>query len=539
MMKSRMIAWLLAVILTVGAVPGAYGRAEELPRETAAEAGDVSADTQEKKETEDLLPSKEGILPEESELYAEERAAEMIYEGELRDGLVREEKPSAEPDSYSTEYPNTWVNTGDQARDIVEIALTQVGYKENSDHTKYNAWYYGSDIAAAWCNIFVSWCANQAGIPTSIVPKMAATRYTKAWMVENAFYDDTFQTTPRCGDLIFFHNDSGTICHIAMVISYDASENTILYVGGNQSNGVTVRTLAWVKNQDWYGIKLDGYARPNYTVTQQETVRVAGNTRYDTSLKTADLLQEALGGAMFSNVILTTGENYADALSGSYLAAKKKAPILLTNASQASKVNSYIKSHLKSGGTIYVLGSTQAVPESLLSGLSDYKILRLAGGTRYSTNLAILEEAGISYESEVYVITGNNYAEGLSASSSGKPVFLVAEDLTKAQKTTLQGMINLGCTFKILGGESAVSVDIEQQIRALGGQVSRIYGATRYATSALVAGDCYTSAARVILVYGENFPDGSSPASNIRLPRICRVSPLNFWLRPWFRPSDS
>ncbi|MBQ4473792.1 MAG: cell wall-binding repeat-containing protein [Lachnospiraceae bacterium] len=525
-MRVRIISCLLAALLLAGAVPAREARAEEETvqetvlqerketaeetTETAAEETTAAADeTCGEASSESAAPA-EAPAEKREVLAAEEEAAEMIYLGELADGLCAEEPAAGAADrmSFSTDYPNTWVNTGDQARDLVEIALTQVGYKENSDHTKYNNWYYGSDTAAAWCNIFVSWCANQAGIPTSIVPKMAATRYTKAWMVENAYYDDTFTTTPRCGDLLFFHNDEGTICHIAIIISYNASDNTIRYVGGNQSNSVTVRTLEWVKNKDWYGIKLDGYARPYYTVTQQETVRVYGSTRYDTCIKTADLFKETLGLTKFPNIVLTTGTGYADALSGSLLALQKKAPILLTNASNASKINTYIKNNLQSGGTIYVLGGTGAVPASLLSGLSGYKITRLSGSSRYATNLAVLAETSIAYGSEVFVVTGTNYADSLSAASSGKAILLVSDNLSKEQKTCIQGLINQGCTFTILGGEAAVSVDVEQTIRSLGGDVGRLYGSTRYATSALFAETYFPNAARVILAYGENYPDG-------------------------------
>ncbi len=50
---------------------------------------------------------------------------------------------------------------------IVEIALAEVGTTEDypeSNTTKYNRWYYGKNEAAAWCAIFVSWCAYKAGL---------------------------------------------------------------------------------------------------------------------------------------------------------------------------------------------------------------------------------------------------------------------------------------------------------------------------------------------------------------------------------------
>ena len=57
-------------------------------------------------------------------------------------------------------------------------------------------------------------------------------------------------------------------------------------------------------------------------------------------------------------VILANGDNFADALAGSYLAAEKNAPILLIYDSAAVKadVTNYIKANLKEDGKVYVLG---------------------------------------------------------------------------------------------------------------------------------------------------------------------------------------
>jgi len=56
--------------------------------------------------------------------------------------------------------------------EFVSIASGEVGYTEGTGNiTKYGEWY-GLD-GNPWCAMFVSWCANQAGILNSIVPKYA------------------------------------------------------------------------------------------------------------------------------------------------------------------------------------------------------------------------------------------------------------------------------------------------------------------------------------------------------------------------------
>ena len=67
-------------------------------------------------------------------------------------------------------YENTYANTGNMRNDIIGVALTQVGYTEGANnYTKYGVWY--GQPNSPWCGMFVSWCANQAGIPTSVLKR--------------------------------------------------------------------------------------------------------------------------------------------------------------------------------------------------------------------------------------------------------------------------------------------------------------------------------------------------------------------------------
>lgn len=55
------------------------------------------------------------------------------------------------------------------ARDIIDIAAAEIGYRETGNNqTKYGAWF-GMN-GAAWCHMFASWCADQAGA-AGLVPK--------------------------------------------------------------------------------------------------------------------------------------------------------------------------------------------------------------------------------------------------------------------------------------------------------------------------------------------------------------------------------
>ncbi|MBQ2880341.1 MAG: cell wall-binding repeat-containing protein, partial [Anaerotignum sp.] len=151
----------------------------------------------------------------------------------------------------------------------------------------------------------------------------------------------------------------------------------------------------------------------NVMPAEADVFRVYGLSRCDTAMKAADTLKEELGIEKFDTVIVANAQNFADALGGSYLAAAKDAPILMTNAQSEANVKNYIRNSLKDGGTIYILGGPLAVASSFEDGMDGFAVKRLYGTSRYDTNLEILKEAGVAKHSEVLVCTGTNFADSL------------------------------------------------------------------------------------------------------------------------------
>lgn len=240
---------------------------------------------------------------------------------------------------------------------------------------------------------------------------------------------------------------------------------------------------------------------------------IYGSSRYETALSVAEQLRAEMGVDQFDAVIVATGENFADALSGSYLSYVQNAPILLINDDSANNVKSYIKKYLKTEGTVYVLGGTGAVPGYLVdfsneSGVSPFEVIRLSGKDRYATNLEILEEAGINGETDagdILVCTGKNFADSLSASAAKKPILLVNENLSTLQKEFLSSL--KGDNYYVIGGTGAISSATKGQIEAYG-TATRISGKDRYATSVAVANQFVAKPETAVIVYGANFPDG-------------------------------
>ena len=207
-------------------------------------------------------------------------------------------------------------------------------------------------------------------------------------------------------------------------------------------------------------------------------LRLYGSNRYKTSLSIAAQLKKEMGGGKFNSIVLATGENYPDALAGGYLATVKNAPIILirtgkpTSHKDNQMVAKWIKSNLKSGGTIYVLGSTAAVPKSHVDLVkSGFKVKRLEGKNRFGTNAAILNEIGTSGINEVIVTTGRDFPDALCASALDKPLLIVEtkqskQKLDTAQKAYLGKLKNP--TFYIVGPTSVVPKTFETQLAPYG-----------------------------------------------------------------------
>jgi putative cell wall-binding protein len=205
-------------------------------------------------------------------------------------------------------------------------------------------------------------------------------------------------------------------------------------------------------------------------------------------------------------VIIANGIDFADALSGSYLAGVKGAPILLSFNDEYNKLAvEYIQANLAEDGIVYILGGEKAVPKSVDKALSGYAVKRLAGANRFETNLLILKEVGVGNK-DILVCTGTNFADSLAASATGLPILLVYNDLFDSQKgflSTLGGQNN----FRVIGGTSAVSEKLETSV-SIYGETDRVFGTNRISTSVAIANEFFSETDKIVLASAANYPDG-------------------------------
>lgn len=235
-------------------------------------------------------------------------------------------------------------------------------------------------------------------------------------------------------------------------------------------------------------------------------VRLGGSDRYGTALMAADAMKKSNGNSKFKTIIIASGADYPDALTGSYLARVKKAPILLLDTSHEKNIIAYINSNLDQGGMVYLLGGTGVVSQKFEKSLPEtIKVKRLAGKNRYETNLKILKEAGV-HSGAMLICSGNGFADSLSVSSVGLPVLLADNELNTSQQEYID---KADITeFYLIGGTGTVNKLIESECRTKG-NVIRLAGWSRYTTSVATAyGFFGQEQDTAVLAYGENFPDG-------------------------------
>lgn len=103
-------------------------------------------------------------------------------------------------------------------------------------------------------------------------------------------------------------------------------------------------------------------------------IRLYGQDRFETNLNVMKYFKQDL---KFDNLYVVqadgpTGNEFADALSGSALSAKASSPIILTYKTIPSATESFIKENIETKSNIIALGGVAAVPESIVKILENY-----------------------------------------------------------------------------------------------------------------------------------------------------------------------
>jgi putative cell wall-binding protein len=225
--------------------------------------------------------------------------------------------------------------------------------------------------------------------------------------------------------------------------------------------------------------------------------RLSGADRFATAVA-ASQVEFPSGGA--GAVVLARVDDYADALVGGPLATQKNAPLLLTTGTTLpAATQAELTRVLATGGEVYLLGGTSAIPASVESQLKamGYKTTRLAGSTRYATAVAVADALGDP--ASVLLATGANYPDALAAGPAaahiGGAVLLTGGSVMPSETATY--LAAHAKTTYAIGGPAAAAAPTAHAI----------VGADRYATAVAVATTFFTAPTTLGIATGTNFPD--------------------------------
>lgn len=178
----------------------------------------------------------------------------------------------------------------DSSSSIISAALSQLDYEEGADsYSKYGQWYGIPN--GDWCDMFVSWCANEAGVSEAVFPRAAScTTHVRLFSGAGTYHVSAARGgtyVPKQGDVIFFYNypahPTGNILrHVGIVLCVE--NGCVFTIEGNSVTNrldypfygvVSKLTDSALQPKDYVSVKcypldepqIHGYAVPRYDDT--------------------------------------------------------------------------------------------------------------------------------------------------------------------------------------------------------------------------------------------------------------------------------
>lgn len=274
-----------------------------------------------------------------------------------------------------------------------------------------------------------------------------------------------------------------------------------------------------------------------YPVRDLDTlvVRHGGNDRIDTSLAVLDFFSAKSSTPTEANnlvvayadyagkvslpwsdtAVLVRDDDYPDALVAGPLAANYNAPILMTPTKQVPRrVVDALRTH---GFTkVILVGNPGAISAGAVSQLQNagFQVQRLGGQDRYRTAGVVADHllaARGRDKSDVYLATGVDYPDALSASSAAiKNVGVVLLTPRRTVDGTSQGWMNSAKAAKVVAVGGPAVAAAERSVHLDEKQV----GFDRYETAEKVASAYFPpNPGRIAVATGKDFPDATLAAS--------------------------
>ena len=229
--------------------------------------------------------------------------------------------------------------------------------------------------------------------------------------------------------------------------------------------------------------------------------RISGIDRYQTAVEVSG--QKIKTGDKRDSVVIASGENFADALSGGGLASILDTSILLTKKNDVPE--EVIKEINRLGvKKINLIGGRDSISSQVEEKLSSIAVVhRISGNSRYQTSLMVKEEMERLGASKLQgFANGKIFPDALAAGA-----YLLKEKrplILTDGKHLPEGDINKDGAI-IFGGKDTID------IAGLNGK--QLSGNDRFETAVKIAEEGFKNSKTAILVNGMNYPDALTAIS--------------------------
>jgi putative cell wall-binding protein len=344
-----------------------------------------------------------------------------------------------------------------------------------------------------------------------------------AWVRTDGSGDDQVFTSDLDGGNAVQITPSGTGDYANPTWSPDGvklafSKGTAIYETSSTAQAVSLTAIAGLTGVPAYESDFDN-----------PQVRYSGSNRFGTAVLVSQDLWATAGAAgddrlAANSVVLSRSDTYADALSGSALAAAKQGPLLMTPPTGGLNPDTRTEIQRVLGGntsdTVYVLGSTTAISTQAENEVKamGYTVVRLAGANRYATSIKIATAIS-AHPDIVLAATGANFPDALSAGAAAgsydypgsdqSAVVVLTAGTALTSDTT--GYLNAALTANPdlllfgIGGDAAAALTADGYPMLAG-----LVGQNRYETANLVADVFFPGAQETGVAVGTNWPDALS-----------------------------